>query len=410
MTGMFSMADRQVLGILLDPIKHDLHVSDTQMGLLSGIAFALFYVIAGVPLSRLADRGNRTRLLSMCIITWSIATMLCGLVQSFGQLMLARVMVGGGEAGSGPASQSIITDLYPPEKRSSIFGIQIAAASMGIALGMFISGWLASSFGWRTVFVLMGAPGIGLALLMALTVREPARVSAMEDFPPLREALGFVFRSPVLMSILAIGATTAFAGYSIFSWAPTFYLRVHGLTILQVGIWTGLSIAVGLFIGSLSSGFVADRIAKGDFAKCMLVGGFGTIGAAPFCLIFLVADSPVVSLSALFVTNIFMTFWLPPAYTVMFGTAPDRIRGLVMALMVMCQSLIGAGLGPFMVGFASDLFTPAYGSHAIRPAMMIGPLALVAAGILCFTAARIINRQSKQGEDGFHVVINDTFR
>jgi MFS family permease len=396
LAGMLGMADRQVLGVLLEAIKRDLHVSDTQMGMLSGMAFALFYVVAGIPLSRLADRGNRVRLLSACIATWSIATIACGMVQSFFQLVLARIMVGGGETGAGPATQSLIADLYPPERRSSIFGVQVAATSVGIALGMFLSGFLASYFSWRMVFVIMGAPGIVLVGVLALTTREPPREVQEDTYPPLGVALVVLFGSPVLRPVLMIGATTAFAGYSLFAWAPTFYLRVHGLTVLETGIWTGLSIATGLFIGAISSGVVADRFARGDHARCMMVGGFGSVAALPFGAIFLTASSPAVSLIALLGMNIFMTFWLPPAYTVMLGNTPSRMRGLVAALMLMCQSLIGAGLGPFVVGYVSDLLTPFQASHAIRSAMAIGLSTLILAAGLCFTTARIITRRDRQ--------------
>jgi MFS family permease len=403
LAGMLSMADRQLLGVLLEPIKHDLRVSDTDMGMLSGIAFALFYVIAGIPLSRLADQGSRKTLLLACITTWSVATMLCGLVQSFAQLMLARIAVGGGDAGAGPATQSLIADLYPPERRSSIFGIQVAATSSGIAIGMFASGWLASHFTWRTIFLIMGAPGLLLALFLVLSVREPSREAQAAARPPLRAAFTHILHSPVLIMLLLVGGATGFAGYSIFAWTPTFYLRVHKLTMLETGLWTGLSIAGGLFIGSLVSGFISDRLAKGDPARCMLIGAAGCAASVPFGVIFLEVSNTAISFAALLVTNIFMTVWLPPAYTVMHGAAPGRIRGLMTALMLMFQSLIGAGLGPFAVGFVSDALAPSYGTESIRPAMMLGVLALAVAAALCaMTAWRVARWQANMHPDVQH--------
>ncbi|MET0137884.1 MAG: MFS transporter, partial [Sphingobium sp.] len=240
--GIFNFIDRQILAILLEPIKTDLGVSDTLMGLLSGLAFSTVYVLAGIPIARIVDTGSRRILLSSCLGIWSLATMLCGLSQSFLHLALARIGVAGGEAGGAPASQSMLADLYPARNRGTVIGILSAAQAIGIALGLFLGGWLNALFDWRSAFLVVGAPGLLLALITLFTVREPARGMSeeishranVEEPASMSQALRQALRNPALRILLLVAMSCSFAGYSILGWGPTFYVRVHGLSTMQV--------------------------------------------------------------------------------------------------------------------------------------------------------------------------------
>lgn len=407
LVGIVNFVDRQILAILLEPIKTDLGVSDTAMGLLSGIAFSAFYVIAGIPIARMVDRGSRRNVLVGCLTVWSLATVLCGFVQNFVQLALARIGVASGEAGGGPATQSLLADLYPVSQRATVIGIWLAAQAIGIAFGLFFGGWLNTAFDWRIAFIVVGLPGLLLAVGIHLTVKDPPRgmadagasIAPPVEPPPFREAFAFAFRSPPLRLLMVVAMCCSFAGYSILGWGPTFYIRVHGMTTMQVGGMMGLAVAGGLFLGNIGAGRIADRVAKGDFAVYMRVAGWGTILAAPFGLLFLLARDPMMSLFGLFMSKLFMTFWMPPTYAVAVGMSPVRNRGMITALLTLSTTVVGIGLGPVFVGVMNDLLEPTFGKEAIRYSLIFVLGGLVACGLLCFVAARLV-RQELAGRAG----------
>jgi MFS family permease len=395
--GIINFIDRQILAILLEPIKADLQVSDSLMGLLSGLAFAAFYVLAGIPLARMADRRSRRNLLTACLSIWSLATMLCGMATSFTHLALTRIGVAAGEAGSTPATQSLLADLYPASQRSTVIGIWSASQSIGIALGLFLGGWLNTVFDWRTAFVVVGAPGLILALVLFLTVREPPRglsdtTRSDQGTSSFRDALGAIVRSPALLMMMLVATTCAFSAYSILGWGPTFFLRVHGLTTMEVGLWMGLGVASGLFTGNVATGYISDRFAKGSLPQYMKVAGCGTVLSGPAGLLFVLSDNTTVSLISLCVSSFLMAFWLPPTYAVALGLSGPHNRGMTTALLTLATSLIGAGLGPLFVGIMSDLFAPAFGKESLRYALLLVLVALVASGLLCFASVRPIRR------------------
>lgn len=404
LVGIVNFIDRQILSILLEPIRTDLGVSDSMMGLLSGIAFAAFYAVAGLPLARLADRANRKKIIVICLTIWSGATALCGLAQNYWQLALARIGVAGGEAGAGPATQSLLADLYPVTSRGFVLGILNGAQAVGIAFGMFLGGWLNTTFDWRTAFFVVGAPGILLALVMAFTVKEPPRGlsdsetmrKASGDFPPLGQVARFIFGSGPLRLLILLAVCSALAGYSILAWGPAYLIRSFGWSTMDVGLWMGLSTAFGLVVGNLGSGLIADRFARGDLSRYMLVAGVGTMLAWPFMLLFALAPTPGLALLGLFAGKMLMTFWLPPTFAVALSLAPPRMRAMVAALLGLCMTLIGSGMGPLFTGLLSDALAPAYGAESLRYALAIMSCFILACCAVCFVAMRACRRDTVQ--------------
>ncbi|MDO7842114.1 spinster family MFS transporter [Sphingomonas immobilis] len=400
LVGIFNFIDRQILAILLEPIKEDLKVTDTAMGLLSGVAFAAFYVTAGFPLARIADRGNRRTLIAICLAVWSVATAACGIVTSYVQLIIARMGVAGGEAGAYPASQSIIADLYPVSQRGTVIGILLAAQSIGIAFGLFFGGWLNHAFDWRTAFIVVGLPGLLLAIVVILTVTEPPRgmadgtPQAVGDTPSAAEVARFIFGTPAMLLLLVVAICNAFTGYSLLAWTPAFFMRVHGMNTLEVGKWMGLVIASGLFVGNIFAGRLSDTVAKGNLSTYMIVSGCFALVSIPFGAWFALAPSTSHSLAGLFIGHLLMTGWLPPVYAVAIGLAPPRMRAMVIAVVGFCMTLMGIGLGPLAVGAVNDALKPAFGQEAVRYSLLFIHSGLLFGGLAAFVTAWLLRKRA----------------
>lgn len=278
----FTFIDRQILSILFEPIKADLDLSDTQLGFLGGMAFSLTYSLLGVPLAMLADRRGRKSIITWSLTIFSTMTVLCGMAASFIYLAMARIGVGIGEAGVNPASQSIVADLYPPEKRSAPMSVIAAGAPVGIIFGLIGGGWIANEFGWRVAFFVVGAPGLVLALVMALTLREPRRGMAdghdenLRDAPSLLTVLGFMWRSPAPRNLLIASTLANVAGYGVNSWFPAFFMRTHDLSLTEVGVIVGLAGGTAGLIGALLGGWLFDKVSasRSTAAALKLLAGF----------------------------------------------------------------------------------------------------------------------------------------
>jgi len=399
LVGVFNFIDRQILAILLEPIKADLHVSDTAMGLLSGIAFAAFYVTAGFPLARAADRGNRRTLIAACLMVWSIATACCGIVTSYVQLILARMGVAGGEAGAYPASQSIIADLYPVSHRGTVIGILLAAQSIGIAFGMFFGGWLNHAFNWRTAFIVVGLPGLLLAIVVLFTVTEPPRgmadglPKAVGETPSAAEVMRFIFGTPAMLMLLFVAICNAFTGYALLAWTPAFFMRVHHMNTLEVGKWMGLVVASGLFVGNLVAGRVSDKVGRGNLSTTMIVSGCFALASIPFGVWFALAPDRTHSLIGLFIGHLLMTGWLAPVYAVAIGLAPPRMRAMVIAVVASCMTIMGIGLGPLVVGALNDRLLPVFGQGAVRYSLLFIHAGLLFGGLAAFVTAWLLRKR-----------------
>jgi predicted MFS family arabinose efflux permease len=403
-----NLIDRQLITILLEPIKREFKVSDTKMGLLTGLSFAFVYVTAALPIARWSDRGMRRNIIATCILIWGTMTMLCGVAHSYFQLAAARMGVAFGEAGYNPAAHSMIADLYPLARRGAAIGMFNAAASVGIGFGLFFGGWLNTHFGWRAVFVIVGAPCILVALFIRLAVREPPRglsdiVATQGSPPPLRETIEWLVRLRTFRYLAFSAMTCAFVNYGMQIWAASFFLRIHGLDAKEVGLKLGVASASGLFVGTILSGALADRFGQVDVRWYMRVTGIGMLLTVPFGALALQSTSADPAFGYYCVTIGFLSSWASPIHAMTQTLAAARMRGMASAIIGFCLNLVGFGLGPLFVGILNDHFTPTQGSQSLRISLMILLSGCLVAAYVCFSTNRSMNEDlvfSRSGAAG----------
>lgn len=363
LVGIFNFADRSVFAVAAQQIKSDLSLSDFQLGLLQGLAFALLYALLGVPIGRLAERVSRVKIITAAILFWSAATMACASVGSFLQLMLCRVGVGMGEAGSQPATSSLVSDLFPRERRASVMGLILLGSPIGTFLGAALGGWVAGHWGWRAAFIVMGAPGLLIGLLVLLVMREPSR-GLVDKVPPtakpapdFKAFLKVVVSKPALMFVLAGGALAAFGMSSISQFLAVFLARVYDLPARSAGTLYGtisaLALASGLLIGSFGTDWLARR---GDGRWPAWGAAIGLL-IAPFSYwIAFNAPSPMSGTVLLIVSGCFLLLYYGPTTGMIQNLLEPRMRATGAAVFGMLYTLVGYGGGPTFVGWMSDRF------------------------------------------------------
>lgn len=369
MVSFLNYIDRQIFTILLESVKADLQVSDAAMGLLSGTTFAIFYASASIPVGRWADRGSRRSILAGAVAIWSALTTVCGLAQSYLHLAVARAGVAVAECAAIPISLSMVADVFPRERRATMFGIIMAAGSLGIGIGLYAAGWANEHFGWRAAFMIVGAPGILLAIVMFLTIAEPPRVD--EPASALRsEGVAGLLANPLYRGVLLLAGFGSMIMYSTLGWAPTFMMRIHGMSTAQVGLLMGAATASGSIICHYMTGFISDRLAQRDIRWYPRIAVIGPLIAQPFFLVFLFASNPYVAIAAFGLQISFAGSWLLPSYTIASRVVSANSRALASAMIAASLSLIGLGLGPFAIGSANDALTPYFHEEAIRYSMV----------------------------------------
>lgn len=364
-----NFVDRQLVGILAEPIKQELGLSDGQLGLLGGLAFALFYTTLGVPIARVAERRGRVAIIAGSLALWSLMTALTGLAHNYAQLLLARMGVGIGEAGCSPSAQSLIADLYPPDRRATALSLYSLGVPLGMLFGALAGGWLAQTLGWRTAFVTLGLPGIALAAIVRLVLKEPTRgqfdptpvrAEPAEAQPPLSAILRTLAGSPAFRHMAAGASIASFAGYGLTSFAVPLMIRAHGLTLAQAATGFGLVVGTAIGIGVGGGGWLADRLRSRHPAAPGLVSGIGVALAA---ILFLVAlgrtDARLVALVA-FVPFVCAHLYFGPTYAVTVNSVGPAERATAVAVLLLMMNAIGLGLGPLTVGIVSDHFAAAY--------------------------------------------------
>jgi predicted MFS family arabinose efflux permease len=343
---------------------------------MTGLAFALFYTVLGIPIARFADRPttNRPRLIATALALWSAMTALCGLAQNFAQLLLARIGVGVGEAGCTPPAHSLIADMVPPEKRASALAFYSLGIPIGTLLGMIIGGTLADYVGWREAFVIVGLPGVALALVVWFGLKDPRRsdaaaiLRAQNPAPalPLRQALAEVMGSRAFVLLLCAGSAAAFLSYGKTTWTTIFFQRTHGLTPGQVGLWFGLLGGAGGILGTWLGGYLADRFGAKSRRHVLSAPAIGMAVAVPLAIAAYHAPSWQLGLALLLLPTVFNSLYYGPTYSAAQGLVPLRARAIAAAALLFVQNLIGLGLGPLFFGMLSDWLQPAYGADSVR--------------------------------------------
>jgi len=391
---IFNFIDRQLLVILQESIKKELHLSDTQLGLLSGFTFAIFYVTLGIPIARLADRGSRRNTVAVSLGLWSVMTACSGIARSFYQLLLARIGVGVGEAGGSPPAHAMISDYFPPEKRATAFSIYSAGIYFGILIGFLMGGYLNQHLGWRTAFFVVGVPGIIFSLLFYITVKEPRRgatdinPAATNEPHSLGEVLRVLYSTKTFVFLAAASALNVFCIYGLLNWTPSFLQRLHDMKSAQVGALLGLIYGIGGAIGSFAGGLLTDRFGKTDKQWYLKVPAYAIIITIPCAAgaIFLPGTYP--SLACLGLVALLQSMYLGPSLAVAHSLVPASMRSLTSAVFFLVINLVGLGFGPLVVGFISDLLKPALGIESLRWAMSIILVVSAASAILFFATAK----------------------
>ncbi len=372
----FNFIDRQILSILLEPIKQDLGLSDSALGMLTGFAFALFYATLGIPIARFADRGNRRNLIALALTIWSGMTALSGLAQNFWHLLLARIGVGVGEAGCSPPAHSMIADYFPAENRATALGIYSLGIPFGILFGFIAGGWLNEFFGWRVAFFVVGIPGVLLALLVRYTLREPprgmaeGRVAEVEQ-PTVMETFQFLWSKRSFRHMAVGGGLTAFVGYGVVTWVPSFLIRSYGMSTGDVGTYLGLILGIPGGIGIALGGYLADRYGARDTRWYLWVVAVALIACVPLSFGVYLSATAFASLMFLIIPILLGNFYQATTFSQTQGLVSLRMRSVAAAVLLFILNIIGLGAGPQAVGILSDVLQPQYGDESLRYALLI---------------------------------------
>lgn len=395
---IFNFVDRQILVILQESIKAELDLSDKQLGLLSGFTFAVFYVVCGIPIARWADRYNRVNIVAVSITIWSGMTALSGFAGSYLQLLAARIGVGVGEAGASPPSHSVISDYFPHAERGRAMSVYSMGIYIGILVGFLAGGWIDQYFGWRTAFLVVGLPGILLAIIVKLTLREPPRGQMDEgDHTDVPEShiITDVKRLWALRSFryAALGAGfNAFLGYGSLNFMPSFAIRLYDVPVGLVGTWlaliAGIAGATGVYVG----GYLGDHLGKRDDRWPYWVTGLSTLAAGVLLIPMMLSSHQYVMWSIYVFVALNQAMFLGPTIAMAHALVGPRYRALSSSIVFFVLNIIGLGLGPVTVGAISDALAPSLGVESIRWAIMSTAVAGFVGAAFYFNAARYVRQ------------------
>lgn len=375
---LLRFVDFQVLAVLMESIRSEFHFSDTQLGLLGGIAFSLFYGVLGLPIAWLADRANRRNIIAAAVGLWSLMTVLCGMAGGFVSLFLARIGVGVGEAGGQAPAAALVSDYVPERQRSTVFALLNTSVPLGVFCGFLVGGWVNDLLGWRYAFYIVGAPGIVVAAVVWLTVREVPRGfadgarTAGEVPPGFRDTLDYLRRRRSYWHLVAATVLVTLAAYGSGLWFPSFFMRIHGMSASEIGTWAAFVYGIGGVSGSLLGGVLADRLAQksGDRRWLVWLPALATVSILPFALFVFLWPNPVQALLVHVATTTLMHMYMGPAYGTVQTLAGPRRRALAAAINYFFINLVALGLGPLLIGMISDLLGDAYGGDALRYAII----------------------------------------
>ena len=402
---MFNFIDRQILAILLPAVQSEFGFSDLTGGLLTGTAFALFYVTLGIPIARVADRVNRRNLIALAVAVWSGMTALCGLAATTWQLALARIGVGVGEAGCSPPAHSMISDLYPPEQRSTAMGFYSLGISTGVAIAYMAGGWVAQNIGWREAFLMVGIPGLLLAAIVRLTMTEPQRGAsekriATSDQPSFVEVLRYLLRQRSFWHMCVGAGLSSFIGYAVINWTPSFLARSFGMTIDVSGFWLGLIIGSTVSIGYLAGGHIMDRVAARGRRRSFNLLAVSMLVTAVLYVIMFLAQSAAWVFVLMIIPSIIANAYLPTVFAQVQGLATLRMRAVSSALMLLLINVIGLAMGSPVTGAISDALQPAYGDESLRYALVIVCAVILPwAALHYYLAGRTVDQELAKARD-----------
>lgn len=396
----FNAMDRSIITILIEPIKKDLGLNDTEIGAITGLGYALIYTLVGLAIAKLVDRGNRKNTLAAGIAFWSVMTAATGQTVGFWSMLAARFGIAAGEATCYPNALSLISDYFPAAKRSRAIGLFQLGTYGGIIFGVTTAGVLAAHYGWRSAFHILGLPGLALAVLVWLTVREPKRgmsdverpAETLEPYGGVRLMLTLLTNNRRFGLLVGSSVIMAIAQVTMGSWVPAFLMRVHHVGQEQVGLLAGPVIGLSGIAGTLIGGFLGTRIAeRADQDRAPLnVMLYSAPLAIPALLLFLFAPTLTLSLIGGALGALFIAMHFAPLVAVIIGTVETPNRGVATSLLVSAQFLIGLGLGPLIVGALSDILEPVFATLSLRYAMLLAPLAIAGGWTLAMLGYRAL--------------------
>ncbi len=372
----FNFIDRQILVILQEPIKAELGLSDTQLGLLTGFAFAVFYVVCGIPIAKWAEHSSRRTIIALAITVWSTMTAISGLVQNYTQLLLARIGVGVGESGGSPPAHSMLSDIYPPEYRATALSIYSTGVNIGVLTGFLLGAWINEFFGWRMAFFAVGLPGIIIALLVRFTIKEPPRGMSQNltdtgNAPGIGETIKFLFTRATFAHLSLACALQAFTGYGTGTWTPSFFIRSHGMSVGEIGTWMAFVQGGSGIVGTIIGGYLADRLGLLDKRWYLWVPGLAGLIGMPMMLAVYVIPDPQYALIMKIIPTVLYYTYIGASLAAAHSLVGVRMRALTSAILLFVLNLIGMGLGPLAIGIVSDLLAPRFGIESLRYSLLI---------------------------------------
>ena len=401
---VLNVMDRQLLAVLIEPIKQELGVSDTAMGLLSGTSFALLHVAASVPIAVWADRGTRRSIIALGLALWSGLTVLTGFARTFAEMFVIRVGVGIGEATGGGPAQSLLSDSFPPERRATALSILVMGGPIGSMVAFAGGGWLGETFGWRVAFVVFGVPGLLLALLIRMAVPEPergafdtgetddvgaSRSEALEPVPPV-EATRFLLGVASIRNLVLSSGLNTVGIYALLVWSVPYLSRVHGLDASEAGLRLALSSSLFTALGTFFGGPVADRLYARDPRWLAWMPATTSFLVMPLGLGFVLAPTATIATLFLAPASFMSGVQFGPVYSGVQTLAAPQMRALAAALITTINTILGLGVAPPLVGFLNDLWASAYGGAAIRYSLALVLTSHLGASFLLWRAARTL--------------------
>ena len=391
--------DRAVVSVVIEPLKHDLELSDSSVGAITGLGYGIAFGLSALPLGFLVDRMNRVKLLTVLVIAWSGMTAIAGVARGFWELLLARMGVGAAEAGGQPTALSLLADYFPESRRSTALGVFYLGTSIGYAASFLIGGIVASVYGWRAAFYIAGAPGIILGLLLYFTVAEPERTSdtgeVRVEAPPFLASLRYLAALPAIRHMFAAMLLAAFSVSVTLMWMVPLLMREHDVTLAQAGIVGGVTMGVSQAIGALAAGALADKLARQGRHRRTFVPAAAMVLSVPLAIGGALSPDTAVAVGCLLCFGLFTSAWTAAGYATMIGEVESRMRGTMLGAMQVGATLLGAALSPFITGVLSDLIG---GPRSLAYAIAILALTGLWAAVHFLLAGRVIRRRAQSGD------------